>query len=59
MAEVGYVYECDRCGERITVPRPVFDKSLCPRSGPDRARCLGHLQLIEADTPDSNAPTPG
>jgi hypothetical protein len=59
MTDASFVYECDRCGERITAPRPVFDKSLCPRPGPDGGRCLGHLQLLEADTRDSNAPTAG
>jgi hypothetical protein len=44
-----YVYECNRCGERITAPRPIFDKSLCPQTAPSGARCLGHLELIEAD----------
>jgi hypothetical protein len=56
MADVSYAYECDRCSGRITVPRPVFDKSLCPRPGPDGGRCLGHLQLIQADAPDGDAP---
>ena len=44
-----YVYECNRCGERITAPRPLFDKSLCPQTAPSGARCLGHLELIEPD----------
>jgi hypothetical protein len=48
MAE-SYVYECNRCGERITAPRPIFDKSLCPQTAPRGARCLGHLELIEPD----------
>lgn len=48
MAE-SYVYECSRCGERITAPRPIFDKSLCPQTAPSGARCLGHLELIEPD----------
>jgi hypothetical protein len=48
MAE-SYLYECNRCGERITAPRPIFDKSLCPRTAPSGARCFGHLELIEAE----------
>ena len=48
MAE-SYVYECNRCGERITAPRPLFDKSLCPQTAPSGARCLGHLELMEPD----------
>jgi len=45
----GFVYECNRCGERITAPRPIIDKSLCPRTVPSGSRCLGHLELIEPD----------
>ena len=44
-----YLYECNRCGERIAAPRPVFDKSLCPQTAPSGARCLGHLELMEPD----------
>src|SRR5262245_4244214 len=44
-----YVYECNRCGERIEAPRPIFDESLCPQTSPSGARCLGHLELIEPD----------
>jgi hypothetical protein len=44
-----YMYECNRCGERIEAPRPIFDKSLCPQTAPSGARCLGHLELIEPD----------
>ncbi len=49
MPTESYVYECDRCGERITAPRPIFDKSLCPQTVPSGARCLGHLELIKPD----------
>jgi hypothetical protein len=45
----GHVYECNRCGERIEAPRPIFEKSLCPQTAPSGARCLGHLELIEPD----------
>ncbi len=55
MADLGYVYECDRCRERITAPRPIFEKSLCPRPAPDGKRCLGHLRLIEAQPADGDA----
>src|SRR5262249_28748614 len=44
-----YVYECNRCGERIEAPRPIFDKSLCAQTSPSGARCLGHLELIESE----------
>jgi hypothetical protein len=44
-----YVYECNRCGERIEAPRPIFDKSLCPQASPSGARCLGHLERIDPD----------
>jgi len=50
-----YVYECNRCGERIEAPRPMFDKSLCPQTSPSGARCLGHLELIESDAAISAA----
>jgi len=44
-----YVYECNRCGQRIEAPGPIVDKSLCPQAAPSGARCLGHLELIEPD----------
>jgi hypothetical protein len=49
MPDENYVYECNRCGERITAPRPIFDTSLCPQIVPSGARCLGHLEHIEPD----------
>jgi len=55
MPDPGYVYECERCHERITAPRRIFDNSLCPRPAPDGGRCLGHLHLVERA--ESDAPT--
>jgi hypothetical protein len=49
MPAESYVYECNRCGERITAPRLILDQSLCPQEAPSGARCLGALELIEPD----------
>jgi len=57
MADLGCVYECDRCAGRIDAPGPIFDKSLCPRPAEGGGRCLGHLRRIEPETPDRDVPS--
>ena len=57
MPDLGYVYECDRCHDRITAPRRIFDRSLCPRPAPDGGRCLGHLELVESEADEDTPPS--